>query len=33
MNQDFVGWIGQGTITDRRREHLGRSDRGIIMMR
>ena len=33
MNQDFVGWVGQGAITDRRREHLGRSDRGIIMMR
>jgi 5,5'-dehydrodivanillate O-demethylase oxygenase subunit len=33
MNQDFVGWVGQGAITDRRREHLGASDRGIIMMR
>lgn len=33
MNQDFIGWVGQGAITDRRREHLGRSDRGIIMMR
>jgi 5,5'-dehydrodivanillate O-demethylase len=33
MNQDFVGWVGQGAITDRGREHLGRSDRGIIMMR
>jgi 5,5'-dehydrodivanillate O-demethylase len=33
MNQDFVGWVGQGAITDRKREHLGRSDRGIIMMR
>jgi 5,5'-dehydrodivanillate O-demethylase len=33
MNQDFVGWVGQGSITDRRREHLGRSDRGIVMMR
>jgi 5,5'-dehydrodivanillate O-demethylase oxygenase subunit len=33
MNQDFVGWVGQGAITDRRREHLGQSDRGIIMMR
>jgi len=33
MNQDFVGWVGQGAITDRKREHLGRSDRGIVMMR
>lgn len=33
MNQDFVSWVGQGAITDRRREHLGRSDRGIVMMR
>ena len=23
MNQDFVAWVGQGAITDRRREHLG----------
>jgi 5,5'-dehydrodivanillate O-demethylase len=33
MNQDFVAWIGQGTIADRTQEHLGTSDRGIIMMR
>jgi 5,5'-dehydrodivanillate O-demethylase oxygenase subunit len=33
MNQDFVAWVGQGAVTDRGREHLGRSDRGIIMMR
>jgi 5,5'-dehydrodivanillate O-demethylase len=33
MNQDFVGWVGQGAISDRGREHLGRSDRGIVMMR
>jgi len=33
MNQDFIAWIGQGTITDRAREHLGTSDAGIIMMR
>ncbi len=33
MNQDFIAWIGQGTITDRTREHLGSSDAGIIMMR
>jgi 5,5'-dehydrodivanillate O-demethylase len=33
MNQDFIGWVGQGAVTDRKREHLGRSDRGILMMR
>ncbi len=33
MNQDFVAWVGQGTLADRSQEHLGRSDRGVIMMR
>jgi 5,5'-dehydrodivanillate O-demethylase len=33
MNQDFVAWIGQGMIADRTREHLGESDRGVLMMR
>ena len=33
MNQDFIGWIGQGEIADRTKEHLGASDRGIVMMR
>jgi 5,5'-dehydrodivanillate O-demethylase len=33
MNQDFVAWVGQGTIADRTREHLGTSDRGIILQR
>jgi 5,5'-dehydrodivanillate O-demethylase len=33
MNQDFVAWLGQGTIADRTLEHLGASDRGVIMMR
>jgi 5,5'-dehydrodivanillate O-demethylase len=33
MNQDFVAWVGQGEIADRAREHLGESDRGIILMR
>jgi 5,5'-dehydrodivanillate O-demethylase oxygenase subunit len=32
-NQDFVAWSGQGAIADRTREHIGPSDRGIIMMR
>jgi 5,5'-dehydrodivanillate O-demethylase oxygenase subunit len=33
MNQDFVAWVGQGTVADRTKEHLGESDRGLIMMR
>jgi 5,5'-dehydrodivanillate O-demethylase oxygenase subunit len=33
MNQDFVAWAGQGTTADRTQEHLGASDRGIIMLR
>jgi 5,5'-dehydrodivanillate O-demethylase len=33
MNQDFVAWIGQGVVADRRQEHLGRSDRGVVLMR
>jgi 5,5'-dehydrodivanillate O-demethylase oxygenase subunit len=32
-NQDFVAWAGQGRTTDRTKEHLGISDRGIILMR
>jgi 5,5'-dehydrodivanillate O-demethylase len=33
MNQDFIAWVGQGTVADRTQEHLGTSDRGIIVMR
>jgi 5,5'-dehydrodivanillate O-demethylase len=33
MNQDFAAWVGQGALADRTREHLGESDRGVIMMR
>jgi 5,5'-dehydrodivanillate O-demethylase len=33
MNQDFVAWTGQGAVADRTREHLGESDRGIILLR
>src|SRR5580765_583336 len=33
MNQDFIAWTGQGPIADRTREHLGESDRGVILMR
>jgi 5,5'-dehydrodivanillate O-demethylase len=33
MQQDFVAWIGQGVVADRTQEHLGRSDRGVVMLR
>ncbi|OVZ56606.1 phthalate 4,5-dioxygenase [Pigmentiphaga sp. NML080357] len=33
MNQDFVAWVGQGTIADRSLENLSASDRGITMIR
>jgi 5,5'-dehydrodivanillate O-demethylase oxygenase subunit len=33
MNQDFVAWVGQGTIADRTQEHLGQSDKGVSLMR
>ncbi|HLI82542.1 MAG TPA: aromatic ring-hydroxylating dioxygenase subunit alpha [Bryobacteraceae bacterium] len=33
MNQDFVAWVGQGTIADRSQEHLATSDRGILLIR
>ncbi len=33
MNQDFLAWAGQGEIADRTKEHLGASDRGIVMLR
>jgi 5,5'-dehydrodivanillate O-demethylase len=33
MNQDFLAWAGQGRIADRTQEHLGASDRGIVLMR
>lgn len=33
MNQDFVAWIGQGRVADRTQEHLGESDRGVILLR
>ena len=32
-NQDFAAWFGQGRITDRTREKLGRSDKGVVLMR
>jgi 5,5'-dehydrodivanillate O-demethylase len=33
MNQDFIAWLGQGVIADRSLEHLGESDRGVILIR
>ena len=33
MNQDFVAWVGQGQTSDRWNEHLGESDRGVILLR
>ncbi|MBC2665993.1 aromatic ring-hydroxylating dioxygenase subunit alpha [Novosphingobium flavum] len=33
INQDIVGWVGQGTIADRTRETLSASDKGIAMLR
>jgi len=32
-NQDTIAMVGQGPIVDRTREHLGESDRGIVLMR
>jgi 5,5'-dehydrodivanillate O-demethylase oxygenase subunit len=33
MNQDFIAWVGQGTVADRTKENLGASDRGIALIR
>ncbi|MBI3434666.1 MAG: aromatic ring-hydroxylating dioxygenase subunit alpha [Proteobacteria bacterium] len=33
INQDIVGWVGQGTIADRTKENLRSSDVGVGMMR
>ncbi len=33
INQDIVGWVGQGRIADRTRENLRSSDVGIVEMR
>ncbi len=33
INQDIVAWVGQGVISDRTKEMLGASDRGIAMIR
>jgi 5,5'-dehydrodivanillate O-demethylase oxygenase subunit len=29
--QDMIGWVGQGAISDRTREHLTASDKGVIL--
>ena len=33
INQDTIAWVGQGVITDRQNEHLGRSDIGVVKLR
>ncbi|MGI9595794.1 MAG: Rieske 2Fe-2S domain-containing protein [Acidimicrobiales bacterium] len=33
LHQDSLSWVGQGVIADRTRERLGRSDRGVQMIR
>ncbi len=33
INQDTIAWIGQGTLADRTKEHLGVSDLGVRMFR
>jgi 5,5'-dehydrodivanillate O-demethylase len=33
LNQDTTSWVGQGVIADRTKEHIGRSDRGVVMLR
>jgi 5,5'-dehydrodivanillate O-demethylase len=33
INQDIIGWVGQGRIADRTRENLRSSDVGIVEMR
>ena len=33
VNQDIIAWVGQGRQSDRQNEHLGESDRGVIMLR
>jgi 5,5'-dehydrodivanillate O-demethylase len=33
IGQDMAAWYSQGEVTDRSREHLGESDRGVILFR
>lgn len=30
-SQDMIAWVGQGPISDRSGEHLGRSDKGVVL--
>jgi 5,5'-dehydrodivanillate O-demethylase len=32
-NQDVMAWVGQGPISDRPHEHLGVTDKGVILLR
>jgi 5,5'-dehydrodivanillate O-demethylase len=33
VSQDYASWLGPGPLFDRTREHLGETDRGIVMFR
>jgi len=33
LNQDFIGWWAQGALTDRSKEHLGRTDIPVVFLR
>jgi 5,5'-dehydrodivanillate O-demethylase len=33
VSQDYASWLGPGPIFDRTREHLGETDRGVLMFR
>jgi 5,5'-dehydrodivanillate O-demethylase len=33
VSQDYASWLGPGPVLDRTREHLGASDRGVVMFR
>ena len=33
VSQDYASWLGPGPLLDRTREHLGETDRGIVMFR
>ncbi len=33
VSQDYASWLGPGSLLDRTREHLGETDRGIVMFR
>jgi 5,5'-dehydrodivanillate O-demethylase len=33
VSQDYASWLGPGPLADRTREHLGETDRGVVMFR